>query len=158
MRAHLRLTLFVVLSFSAGWGFSSCSSSSGGNQSLPDANVGALVDASAGGLPDASRGGGLTDANLGGLLDANYNGFADANFNGILDSGLLGGILDGGALGGLLDALAAATCADLLACCNSIAAPVGMQQCLAQYQMIMSMGDSACAFYVTGYRYAQLCH
>jgi hypothetical protein len=36
------------------------------------------------------------------------------------------------------------TCADLLACCNSIANAQGKALCLAQYNQLMSQGNMAC--------------
>lgn len=68
----------------------------------------------------------------------------------------LGSLPDG--LGGLLDAIGGGgTCADLLACCQSIADATQKSVCLAQYANTMQLGDGLCGVVYQALKAQQIC-
>ncbi len=63
----------------------------------------------------------------------------------------------GGISGGAGSTGASGTCADLLACCNSIATASIKAQCMSEYSLLLPMGDATCGAAVSGLRSGGLC-
>lgn len=140
-----RVGLILSLSGLVGFGCGSSSSDNDGGSSTdavvstPDLGGSTSNPVDAGPTPDAPTG-----------------SHPDSSFFPSFPDGSIPSLPDG-ALNGLLDALAGATCADLAACCPTIALAPIKADCQSNYDMVKDKGDSACAFIVTAYRAAGQC-